>query len=59
MREIINGIFYIMRAGCPWRLDALAHPSREDVEVVLREEIYEALEELFNSDAIVEKAREK
>jgi transposase len=20
MREIINGIFYIMRAGCPWRL---------------------------------------
>ena len=20
MREIINGIFYVMRAGCPWRL---------------------------------------
>ena len=20
MREIVNGIFYIMRAGCPWRL---------------------------------------
>lgn len=20
MREIINGIFYIMRSGCPWRL---------------------------------------
>jgi transposase len=20
MREILNGIFYIMRAGCPWRL---------------------------------------
>jgi transposase len=19
-REIINGIFYVMRAGCPWRL---------------------------------------
>ena len=20
MREIINGIFYVMRSGCPWRL---------------------------------------
>ena len=20
MREIVNGIFYVMRAGCPWRL---------------------------------------
>jgi transposase len=20
MREIINGIFYVTRAGCPWRL---------------------------------------
>ena len=20
MREILNGIFYVMRAGCPWRL---------------------------------------
>lgn len=20
MREIINGVFYVMRAGCPWRL---------------------------------------
>ncbi len=20
MREIFNGIFYVMRAGCPWRL---------------------------------------
>jgi Putative transposase of IS4/5 family (DUF4096) len=20
MREIINGMFYVMRAGCPWRL---------------------------------------
>jgi transposase len=20
MREIVNGLFYIMRAGCPWRL---------------------------------------
>ena len=20
MREIVNGIFYLMRAGCPWRL---------------------------------------
>ena len=19
MREIVNGIFYVMRAGCPWR----------------------------------------
>ena len=19
MREIINGIFYVMRSGCPWR----------------------------------------
>jgi transposase len=19
MREIVNGIFYLMRAGCPWR----------------------------------------
>jgi len=20
IREIVNGIFYVMRAGCPWRL---------------------------------------
>jgi len=20
MREIVNGIFYVMRSGCPWRL---------------------------------------
>jgi transposase len=20
MREIVNGIFYVMRAGCPWRM---------------------------------------
>jgi transposase len=20
MREILNGIFYVMRAGCPWRM---------------------------------------
>jgi transposase len=20
MREIVNGIFYVTRAGCPWRL---------------------------------------
>ena len=20
MREILNGIFYVVRAGCPWRL---------------------------------------
>lgn len=20
MREIVNGIFYVLRAGCPWRL---------------------------------------
>jgi len=20
MREIVNGIFYVLRSGCPWRL---------------------------------------
>ena len=24
MREIIKGIFYVMRSGCPWRLKRLA-----------------------------------
>ena len=28
MREIINGIFYVMRSGCPWRLLVLEpHPA--------------------------------
>ena len=30
MREIVNGIFYVMRAGCPWRLlpNNLRHGER-------------------------------
>ena len=28
MREIINGIFYVMRAGCPWRLLPSDFPHR-------------------------------
>jgi hypothetical protein len=31
MREILNGIFYVMRAGCPWRLlpnDTCRHGRR-------------------------------
>jgi transposase len=27
MHEIINGIFYVMRAGCPWRLAPSDLPS--------------------------------
>ena len=25
MREIVNGIFYVMRAGCPWRAEIASH----------------------------------
>ena len=31
MREIIDGIFYVMRAGCPWRLMPSDLPPWETV----------------------------
>ncbi|MDQ2861731.1 MAG: IS5 family transposase [Pseudomonadota bacterium] len=31
MREIVNGIFYVMRAGCPWRLMPTDLPPWETV----------------------------
>lgn len=31
MREIVNGIFYVMRAGCPWRLLPSDFPPWETV----------------------------
>ncbi len=31
MREVVNGIFYVMRAGCPWRLLPSYFPPWETV----------------------------
>ena len=32
MREIVNGIFYVMRAGCPWRLrQAICHRGARSI----------------------------
>ncbi len=31
MREIVNGIFYVMRAGCPWRLLPSDFPPWETI----------------------------
>ena len=31
MREIFNGIFYVVRAGCPWRLVPNDLPPRGKV----------------------------
>ncbi len=30
-REIVNGIFYVMRSGCPWRLLPADLPPRSTV----------------------------
>ena len=35
MREIVNGIFYVMRAGCPWRLVPSDLPLRLGLTRVL------------------------
>ena len=35
LREIVNGIFYIMRCGCPWR-----HlPAERDLEIEVMKEV--------------------
>ena len=34
MREIINGIFYVMRSGCPWRLLPSDLPPWSDLSLV-------------------------
>jgi transposase len=36
MREIVNGIFYVMRAGCPWRLLPNDLPPWDDLPLVRR-----------------------
>jgi transposase len=37
MREIVNGIFYVMRAGCAWRLmPSDLPPLGDDLPLVRR-----------------------
>ena len=36
MREIVNGIFYVMRSGCPWRLVQRPAAAGDDLPLVRR-----------------------